>query len=60
MTWPDGNWYIGWWKDGQMHGVGRLIDHNGHCYTGCFTNHMRNGNGSQTYSEGEQYSGEFV
>ena len=52
--------YEGEWKDGAMHGIGKMTYPNGDVYFGTFARNNKHGNGSYTYkSNGDIYRGEF-
>ena len=59
QTYPNGNKYVGEFKDGQRHGQGSFTLKNGGNYVGPFKDGRPNGQGTQTYPNGNKYVGEF-
>ena len=55
--WPDGEKYVGDWKDGQQSGQGSYIRANGNRYAGEFLKGKRNGQGTHTWADGDEYAG---
>ena len=51
-SWPNGEVYVGAWKDGWYHGQGTLTLSNGNKYVGEFRNDKRNGFGALTALNG--------
>lgn len=49
----------GQWKDGKIHGFGRIIDSIGNVYIGLFDQGIRHGFGRYFWSKGNIYEGEF-
>ena len=58
-TWPDGDKYVGEWKNNKRHGQGTTIFRNGTKYVGEYSDDKRNGRGTLTFSDGAQYVGQF-
>jgi len=58
-TWPNGDKYIGNWKDDKADGKGTIIWANDDKYVGEFKDNDRTGQGTFTRSDGSQYSGKF-
>jgi hypothetical protein len=62
-TWPNGQRYVGEWKNGKVNGQGTLIygegPFKGDTYIGQFLNNDFNGQGIYTKVNGERYVGEF-
>lgn len=56
---PDGSVYTGSYRNGLMHGKGRLEWPNGNVYEGGFRDGLANGRGRLTMSNGDRYEGEF-
>lgn len=57
---PDGNKYIGIFKNNKIHGEGKWISRHGDIYKGQFANGKSEGKGKLTLSNGEFYIGDFV
>ena len=62
-TWPNGQSYIGEWKNGQADGQGTLIygdgPFKGGKYIGQFSNNIQSGRGTYTVANGDKYVGEW-
>ena len=58
MIWPNGDQYVGEWKDGKIHGVGTLTWSDGTKYAGDWKNGKEDGIGTLTWPNGDQYVGE--
>ena len=58
-TFPNGNRYLGEWKDGLRHGYGTYTWPNGSKYIGEFKDDKRDGQATYTYDDGSNYIGEF-
>ncbi len=58
-TYPNGNKYVGEWKDGNYNGQGTITYASGNKYVGEFKDDKRNGQGTYTFADGENYVGEF-
>ncbi|MDC1254462.1 hypothetical protein N8Z03_00510 [Pelagibacteraceae bacterium] len=48
LTWPDGQKYVGEWKDGKQHGQGTLTWPDGEKFVGEWKDDKRNGQGTLT------------
>eukprot|EP01029_Cantina_marsupialis_P029736 TRINITY_DN782100_c0_g1_i1.p1 TRINITY_DN782100_c0_g1~~TRINITY_DN782100_c0_g1_i1.p1 ORF type:complete len:221 (+),score=27.86 TRINITY_DN782100_c0_g1_i1:145-807(+) len=60
MSWiSKGQTYVGDWKEGKMHGFGRIECENGTVYEGDFRNGMKNGEGWEQKKSGERYEGQW-
>lgn len=60
QAWPNGSFYIGFFKDSKRHSHGRLIFENGDFYEGEWQNGKANGYGKYVHEDGTIYEGEFV
>jgi len=56
-TFPNGDIYIGSWREGLMDGNGELRYCDGDVYTGHFKNGKREGRGRNVYADGDEYTG---
>lgn len=52
--------YTGGTLDGQMHGQGSALYHNGDKYEGAFVQGQRHGQGTYVWANGDKYVGEWV
>ena len=52
--------YIGFFKNNQFHGKGRLIDSLGNIFEGLFKNNLANGNGKLITQSGDIFIGNFL
>jgi len=59
LTNPDGDKYVGEWKDGEYHGQGTFTYPDGEKYVGEWKDGKNHGQGTITWSDGEKYVGEF-
>ena len=59
FTFPDGNKYVGEWKDDKMHGQGTYANADGSKYVGEWKDSIRYGQGTQTYADGRVVEGIF-
>jgi len=59
ITLINGNRYTGVWRNGSMHGQGKVFYKNGDVYEGGFKNGLRSGYGVLTYANGEKFEGKF-
>jgi hypothetical protein len=57
-AWPDGNKYVGEYKDGARHGQGTYTWPSGSKYVGEYKDGTRHGQGTYTYADGRKYIGE--
>ena len=62
-TFPDGDKYVGEWKDGVRNGQGIFTfgkgKHEGDKFVGEYKDGVRNGQGTYTWTNGQKYEGEF-
>jgi hypothetical protein len=59
LTWPDGQKYVGEFRDGWRNGQGTATWPSGQKYVGEFRDDNYNGQGTLTFSNGQKYVGEF-
>ena len=59
LTFPNGDKYIGEFKDGKKHGKGTSTWDNGLKHVGEYKNGKRHGKGTQTFSDGEKWVGKY-
>jgi hypothetical protein len=59
QTFPNGDKYVGEWKDNKRHGKGTYTWSSGHTYVGEWKDNKRHGQGTYTSSSGDQFVGEF-
>ncbi|MBF0459100.1 MAG: DnaJ domain-containing protein [Nitrospirae bacterium] len=59
LTYPNGNKYVGEYKDGQPNGHGTGTWPDGSSYVGEWKNGMRNGHGTESLPDGSIYVGEW-
>ena len=60
LSWPNGNRYIGYWREGKMCGAGIFTyGVEGDRYDGEFNDDKKHGKGCYTFANGNKYSGEF-
>jgi len=57
-TGPDGDKYVGEWKDGKKHGQGTETWPDGEKYIGGWKDDKHHGQGTMTYADGTTYIGE--
>ena len=60
MFFLDGSFYEGGWRNGKMHGVGRIITSTGDVCKGEFLEGRMTGEGEMEYSSGNRYKGGLV
>lgn len=58
-TWPDGQKFVGEFKDGKRNGQGTYTWPNGHKYVGEYKDDKWHGQGTLTWPNGAKYVGEF-
>ena len=56
---PNGEKYVGDWKNGKYHGHGTFTYPDGNMYVGEFKDGLKNGQGTLTSPYGEKYEGKF-
>ena len=59
VTTPDGDKYVGEWKDGKKNGQGTYTWTNGQKYVGEWKDEKENGQGTMSLSNGEKFVGEY-
>ena len=59
MTYKNGDFYEGTFKNGNMDGQGKMTYKNGDIYDGEFTNNKKNGEGMLTVHNGNTYIGNW-
>ena len=60
IVYPNGDKYIGVFKEGSRSGDGQYTYSNGNKYIGQWTDGQKNGKGKFIYSNGSKYIGDFV
>jgi len=58
-TYPNGDIYVGEWKDGKAHGQGTCTYADGDKYVGEYRDDNFHGQGTYTHANGEKYVGEY-
>ncbi|ANS03892.1 serine protease [uncultured Mediterranean phage uvDeep-CGR2-AD3-C191] len=58
-TWPNGDKYVGEFRNGKKHGQGTATYADGDKYVGEYRNDKRTGQGTYTWPNGNKYVGEF-
>ena len=59
LTLPNGENYVGEWKDGKRNGQGTHLSPDGKKYEGEWKDDKKHGQGTETYPNGSKYVGEF-
>ena len=59
-TWPEGDKYVGEFKDGKRHGQGTHTWPDGEKYVGEFKDEKRHGQGTQFLTNGDKIVGEWI
>ena len=59
VTYPNGDQYVGTWRDGKVNGHGTFASSNGEKYVGAWRDGKLNGHGTYMYSNGDQHVGEW-
>ena len=59
QTWPNGDKYVGAYKDGNRHGEGTKTYANGCKYVGAWKDGKKHGEGTETFADGRKYVGAF-
>ena len=57
---PNGDRYVGEWKNDEPHGIGTATYADGDRYAGEFNQGAKHGRGVYTFADGEEYSGDVV
>jgi hypothetical protein len=60
MTYPDGDKYVGEWKDGKGHGQGTYTWASGSKYVGEWKDGKRQGQGTYTFGKGPNEGDRYV
>ncbi len=50
-------WYIGKWKNGKRHGLGKMFYEDGSKYDGWWAHDQKDGEGTLVYADGSKYVG---
>ena len=56
---PDGEKYVGEWKDNEKNGIGTYTFPDGEKFVGEYKNDERNGLGTNTFADGDKFVGEY-
>jgi hypothetical protein len=59
MIWPNGDEYVGEWKDDRMEGQGIMTWANGDVYKGEWEDDIMNGQGTYIWADGDEYTGQW-
>jgi len=59
MIWPNGDEYVGEWKDDRMDGQGTMTWANGDVYEGEWKEDIMNGQGAYIWANGDEYTGQW-
>ena len=59
MKWPNGDEYVGEWKDDRMYGQGTMTWANGDVYEGEWKDDIMNGQGAYIWANGDEYTGQW-
>ena len=59
VTYPNGDGYVGAYKNGKANGQGTYTVANGAKYVGAFKDGIYHGKGTFTFADGEKYVGAF-
>jgi len=59
MRYPNGEVYIGYWKDDKKHGEGSYYHADGSVYQGAYTKGKRHGEGQYSNPDGSTYTGSY-
>ena len=57
--WPNGEYYVGDWKDNKRHGQGTHYYEGGERYSGDWRDDKWNGYGTKYYADGDRYTGNW-
>jgi len=59
MKWPNGDEYVGDWKNDKMDGQGIMTWSNGDLYEGDWKDDVMNGQGTYIWANGDEYTGSW-
>lgn len=60
MKWPNGDEYVGEWKNDKMDGQGTMTWANGDLYEGAWKDDIMNGQGTYIWANGDEYTGTWI
>jgi hypothetical protein len=59
MNWPNGDEYVGEWKNDKMDGQGTMTWANGDLYEGYWKDDIMSGQGTYIWANGDEYTGSW-